>query len=128
MNEKEMIEELRARFGNERYDLWQSPTLRKADEIINGERQDQYGNPEDSFKIIAGYWNVYLHAEFHKHHHDIDEEGYRRDLGIALEADDVAIMLSLMKHARMSGQQWHPDNAIDAIGYLAILADRIKGE
>lgn len=87
-----------------------SPTLEKADNCINGERQDQYGSPEDSFEIIARLWQVHL---------DHRAKG-------TLTAADVAIMMSLFKHARMYGQKWAPDNAVDACGYLAILADRIK--
>ena len=96
---------------------WVSPTLKKADEIINGERQDQYGDPEDSFLAIANYWSAYL----------IDHISAFEDT-VQLKAEDVAVMLALMKIARMSGQKWHPDNAVDACGYLAILNDRIKGE
>ena len=36
--------------------------LQKAHEIINGERQDSYGNPEDSFRLIGEYWSNYLKA------------------------------------------------------------------
>ena len=94
-----------------------SHTLVRADEIINGERQDSYGNPEDSFALIANYWNVYLSNLF-----STGDESFTTEL----DASDVAIMMSLFKHARMSGQKWHPDNAVDACGYLAILNDRLK--
>jgi hypothetical protein len=86
-----------------------SPTLEKADACINGERQDQYGNPEDSFALIAEYWTVYM-----------------GDMGPVCTPKDVAIMMALFKIARMSGQKWAPDNAVDACGYLAILNDRLK--
>ena len=88
-------------------------TLKRADEIINGERQDSYGNPEDSFALIARYWNVYIQ---------------NIKLGDDISASDVAVMMTLFKIARMSGQKWHPDNAVDACGYLAILNDRLKKE
>lgn len=93
-------------------------TLKRADEIINGERQDSYGNPEDSFNLIADYWTVYLNNLYKAILID--------DIQISLHASDIAIMMSLFKHARMSGQKWHPDNAVDACGYLAILNDRLK--
>lgn len=85
-----------------------SPTLEKADACINGERQDQYGDPECSFGLIAAFWNDYLP-------------------GLQLTASDVAVMMALFKIARMKGQKWAPDNAVDACGYLAILNDRLKG-
>lgn len=82
-----------------------SPTLERADQIIHGERQDMYGSPEDCFDLIADYWNNYILA--------------KED--VCLDASDVAILMTLFKIARMSGQKWHPDNAVDACGYLSIL-------
>ena len=84
--------------------------LFEADQIINGERQKQYGSPEDSFQIIADFWNVYLK---HKKTSEITP-------------GNVAEMMSLFKHARMLGQETKRDNYADAIGYLAIRADRIQ--
>ena len=34
--------------------------LDEAKAVINGERQNQYGNPEDSFRLIAAFWSSYL--------------------------------------------------------------------
>lgn len=79
--------------------------LDEAKACICGERQDQYGAPEDSFKLIAGYWSAYL--------------------GRDLSALDVAHMMTLFKVARMSGQGFKRDNYVDACGYMAIAADRI---
>ena len=81
----------------------------EADKIINGERQDQYGRPEDSFDRIARYWSVYLE---NVNPHDLD-------------ALDVAHMMVLFKAARMQGQKPSRDNYVDAAGYLAIAADRL---
>jgi len=92
-------------------DKMKSPTLEGADQIIHGGRQDMYGSPEDCFDLIADYWNNYILAKEN----------------VCLDASDVAILMTLFKIARMSGQKWHPDNAVDACGYLAILNDRIKG-
>jgi len=87
--------------------------LKEADDVINGGRQDEYGNPEDSFAIVAAFWTVYMI--------------YKYNFGESLDSEDVAIMMSLLKHARMLGQKSKRDNARDAIGYLAILEDRIRG-
>lgn len=112
MNEQEIIKKYREEKLNGEI---KSPTLKRADDIIHGERQDQYGNPEDSFARIAEYWNCYLG--------EMCCESCR-----GLDSKDVAILLALMKIARMSGQQWHPDNPIDVCGYMAILNDRIKSD
>lgn len=34
--------------------------LEHALDIINGERQDAYGNPEQSFGVIAKFWTTYI--------------------------------------------------------------------
>lgn len=76
--------------------------LDEAKRIINGERQDQYGSPEDSFRLIGEYWGVYL--------------------GLEMTAKDVAVMMVLFKLARQANQHKR-DNLVDAAGYLGILGD-----
>ena len=51
--------------------------LRKANEIVNGNREQDYGTPENNFNNIADAWGWYLNTE--------------------LSANDVAIMMCLMK-------------------------------
>ena len=84
--------------------------LTQAGRIINGERQDTYGCPEDSFEIIADFWSSYL-----KH----------RGVMQKLQAKDVGKMMMLLKIARMIGQAESRDNYIDLCGYAAIVADRM---
>ncbi|HQJ56169.1 MAG TPA: DUF6378 domain-containing protein [Caldisericia bacterium] len=79
--------------------------------IVNKDRQDLYGNPENSFRIIADFWTTYL-----RHKYNILTD---------LEPKDIAIMLSLLKHARMVVQGNYEDNVVDAIGYLTILGERL---
>jgi hypothetical protein len=83
--------------------------LDEARDIINGERADMYGNPEDSFSMIADLWDSYLGK--------IEGE----DHGV-LHPKDVAIMMALLKIARETYQHKR-DNLADAIGYLALAAD-----
>lgn len=77
--------------------------LEKAKEIINGERQGQYGKPENSFQRIAEFWSGYLGKE--------------------LSDYDVANMMILMKVARNAGGVYKDDNWIDICGYAAIGAE-----
>lgn len=91
-------------------------SLNEAHSIINGERQDSYGNPEDSFRYIAEYWTAYMRAQ-----------------GLfcgstKVNALDVAHMMMLLKLARCTGQQSKRDNYIDIQGYAAIAADRLVKE
>lgn len=82
--------------------------LEKAQKTINGERQTSHGTPEDSFGTIARYWEVYL-----------------RSIGfdVSLKKSDITTMMSLFKHARMSGQRYTEDNYTDAAGYIGLAAD-----
>lgn len=93
----------------------------QASKIISGERQGQYGAPEDSFAVIAKFWNVYLDAR------DVrDSEGHR--INAPILANDVANMMALMKIARISNGVFKEDSYVDAIGYLAIGAELNKKE
>lgn len=73
---------------------------------INGERQDAYGHPEDSFKPIAALWEAYL--------------------GTKVTPPMVADMMCLLKIARENGGKGKRDNMVDLIGYAA-LAARMRG-
>lgn len=76
--------------------------LSKAKEIVCKDRNDQYGEPEDNFALIAEYWGVYT--------------------GMSVRAEDVAVMMCLLKIARMQGG-YKEDSYTDAIGYLACGAE-----
>ena len=76
-----------------------SECLDKAKEIVNGARQENYGKPEKNFKQIAIYWSVYLDRD--------------------VSATDVALMMVLMKLARLQNKPDHDDSWIDIAGYAA---------
>jgi len=83
--------------------------------VINGDRQDAYGNPEDSFQIIADLWSSYVRGLM-THLDDDDEFWFGKK--------DVALMMSLLKVARILGGGGNHDSYVDGIGYLA-LAERM---
>lgn len=85
--------------------------LKEAMEIVNGERQKQYGKPENSFLLIAKLWNIYL-----------QETGYEE---IELGKRDVAFMMLLLKVARELNLPKH-DNLVDLCGYAALYADMVE--
>jgi hypothetical protein len=89
--------------------------LKKAFDIINGERQDSYGNPEDSFGLIAGYWSEYLNSKFPS------SDGF-----IDIDPREVAEMMILFKVARMSGQKPTIDTYADCAGYAGIAGDMVE--
>lgn len=76
--------------------------LEEASILINGDRQRDYGTPQENFDCIAQMWSAYL--------------GY--DIG----ARDVANMMALLKVARLRQGQ-HDDSSVDGAGYLALAAE-----
>lgn len=73
--------------------------LDSAKKCVCEDRESQYGSPEDSFSIIAGFWSLYLEY--------------------AISPVDVAIMMALLKIARIAGGRFKADSYIDACGYIA---------
>lgn len=82
--------------------------LREALRCVTGEREQQYGSPEDSFMAIAELWTVYL------------EHGCVEDNGaVLLHPEDVAAMMALLKIARICTGKYKGDNWVDLAGYAA---------
>lgn len=80
--------------------------LAAANAATNGQRDVQYGTPEDNFERIATLWNAHL---------------CNRPYGpppAALDAEDVAWMLLQVKQAR-AVHSFNADNYVDAAGYAA---------
>lgn len=75
-----------------------------AEKMVNGDRQDDYGRPEQNFDRIAMLWNCYLGCE---------------RLNVGINAVDVAAMLALLKIARIASGHGKSDNWIDLAGYAA---------
>ena len=81
--------------------MTRSEILAKADSIVNGQREQAYGSPEDNFQVIASLWSDYL-----------DD---------SLSPLDVALMMVLLKVARARTCVGLPttDTFIDIAGYAA---------
>lgn len=76
--------------------------LETAKKCVCGDRDKQYGPPENSFRLIARLWNAYLEDR----------------MSVMLDAKDVAVMMCLFKIARMMTSV-KDDNWIDLAGYAA---------
>ena len=81
--------------------------LDRAKAIVTGEREKQYGKPEDNFAIVAGLWSAYT--------------GYK------FSPVDVAMMMVLLKVARIKTGDYLADNYVDICGYVAC-AGEIAGK
>ena len=76
--------------------------LNEAKRIVCGDRDQQYGKPEDTFRVIAEFWTSYL--------------------GTEITASDVCDMMILLKVARNRYKQKH-DTLVDIAGYAACAAE-----
>ena len=84
--------------------------LATAQKCVCGDRDQDYGSPENSFMAIASLWSDYLYAA-----QIIDPETAMRAIG----PKDVAAMMVLFKVARIATGHNKADNWIDAAGYAA---------
>ena len=91
--------------GNEETPTNESTTLRvealrEAARIISGERNKQYGGPEENFERIAKIWEIIF--------------------GIPVSNEDVAMAMVAVKVARYASKSgYQPDTWIDIAGYAA---------
>ena len=77
--------------------------LNKAKEMVCGHREKEYGTPEDNFNRIASFWTAYK--------------------GVDFTANDVAMMMSLLKIARIQSGNATEDSFVDLAGYAACGAE-----
>jgi Domain of unknown function (DUF6378) len=80
--------------------------LSEAESLINGERQDVYGDALEAHTAIAGMWSAYL--------------------GTSVTPNDVCNMMIQLKTWR-SKHGYHRDSYVDICGYAA-LAERVFGD
>lgn len=84
------------------------PTIRQkilddAHAIVSTNRASSNTGPEDSFKTIAGLWSSFLDKD--------------------VKPSEVAIMLGLLKIARLKTNPVHRDSWVDLAGYAACGAE-----
>ena len=73
--------------------------LDTAKEYVTKDRAATHGDLENNFSMIADYWTVYTGDHF--------------------EAEDVAVMMALLKIARIGSNAKNFDNWVDLAGYSA---------
>lgn len=94
--------------GDEPPRLTRAEVLHRAEQCVCGQREQDYGTPEDNFETIAEFWITYLNRAC------VDEEGC-----VYIDATDVAMMMALLKIARIAGGAGTRDSFIDLAGYAA---------
>ena len=81
-----------------------SEILKTAENIVNGDREKQYGKAENNFNTIANLWADYLSVKVEP---------------TDIEPKDVAAMLAMLKIARIATGHAKEDNWVDLAGYAA---------
>ena len=85
-----------------------SEILHAAEDCVCGQREADYGTPEDNFRVIGALWEVYLRARC-----------IGRQADVCIEPEDVAAMMGLLKIARIATGHGKNDNWVDLAGYAA---------
>ena len=73
--------------------------LHTAEKCVCSQREQDYGSPENNFQTIADFWSVYK--------------------GVKFSASDVAMMMALLKVARIKSGGGTEDSFVDLAGYAA---------
>jgi len=88
--------------------LDKSALLDEAKATVGG-RGKSYGKPETNFARIAWHWTAFLMNRY--------------ELDVESTPGDVAIMMALMKIARLENDPKHADSWVDLAGYAACGAE-----
>jgi len=83
--------------------------LNEAERCVCGQREEDYGSPEDNFYKISKLWNAYLGDN-------------------VTDSHDVAMMMALLKIARIKSGQRKTDNYVDLAGYASCAGELSREE
>lgn len=83
--------------------------LETATNLVGGERARTHGDKLANHEKIARLWNAHLEN--------------RLDPAAPLSALDVALMMGLLKIARVTSGTHNPDNYVDLAGYAAVAGE-----
>lgn len=82
--------------------------LQAAERCVCGDRDQEYGGPEDSFALIARLWEPIIRSRCVSHGADV-----------AVDAVTVALLMAELKIARAATNVGHMDSWVDLAGYAA---------
>jgi hypothetical protein len=90
------------------YTMKRKEILDTATKCVCGDREQDYGSPENNFATIAALWEPYLKRKCVSPNADV-----------CVLPEDVGILLALMKIGRIASGNVKEDNYIDLAGYAA---------
>lgn len=89
------------------------PILKEVKNLLNGDRQREYGPPDKGLETIARLWTAYIQATL--------------NVDLKITSSDACMMMVLLKVARQSNSK-DRDSYRDIIGYTAIASDLLSDE
>lgn len=112
IKDKPITAEVVEKYGEDvKHRLTRADILHAAEKCVCGQREQDYGTPENNFKAIAELWEAYLN------------KACTRGVNVRVEAKDVAVMMALLKIARIAVGGGKADSWIDLAGYAACGAE-----
>ena len=91
--------------------------LQAAELCVCGHREQDYGSPENNFRLIAQLWEPYLQAR-------CVSDGAE----VRINAEDVAMLMALLKVARICTGKGTEDSFVDLAGYAACAGEIVTGD
>lgn len=91
----------------------QKPMLHRAEDTINGPRQNDYGDKLVNFAQIANLWTGTI--------------GHKLQVGRPITPEDVALCMIQVKVARLAKSPDHQDSILDIAGYAGCY-DKLQDE
>ena len=82
--------------------------LEAATKCVCGDREQDYGIPENNFRTIADLWTAYM-----------KEKCCSANADLCICPEDVAAMMAMLKIARIASGHAKEDNWVDLAGYAA---------
>lgn len=90
--------------------------MQEAEGLVNGARAAAYGHPQENFNRICSLWNAYLSGKY-------GADGY-----LYINEQDHAIMMILVKVARLQESPTHRDSLVDICGYAGTYEKLLQRE
>lgn len=82
--------------------------LDEAKRCVCGQREQDYGSPENNFRLIATLWEPYIRQKCVSDGADV-----------SIRPEDVAMLMALLKIARICSGTGTQDSFVDLAGYAA---------
>lgn len=81
--------------------------MTNAEKALDGQKKE-YGSPENNFRLIASMWEPYIRQRCVGHGADV-----------SIRPEDVAMLMALLKIARICTGTGTADSFVDLAGYAA---------